>query len=471
MAISDTRVTKSENHHAPGLKLLLICGLILLMSIPALFVYFVVYDRSSRADKTRDQIAQAAGGAQRLIGPVLAIPVETLDKQGRWVVTDIAFIFAENGSASSSFDVTTRHKSLYAMQVYTGKIDFQAHFDLSMLKAIGDEDTRLLTKQGRILLGLSDRRGALGDAWLDIEGAQSVRFETYVRGFSIYRKIAGGEFNKMPGILNFFSVNRSQSNILSVPVGQVLSANTLDIKVRMPLGGARQVEFIPFARSTSIDITSNWPDPGFGGDYLPSEKSITAQGFTASRTIPALASSIPPFAYNSDLSNWTKNHHGFLVKFVDTASPYQYVSRSLKYALMFIGFVFLTFFLFETADARPVHAAQYVLIGIAQSVFYLLLLAFSERIGFDAAFILAALATVLLLGIYAGSVFGKRRGLAALAIFGTVYALMFLLMRIEDFALMVGAIASFAAIAITMWMTRKVDWYGAFQQADNVTTD
>jgi inner membrane protein len=134
----------------------------------------------------------------------------------------------------------------------------------------------------------------------------------------------------------------------------------------------------------------------------------------------------------------------------------------LKYAVLFIGLVFLSYFLFEVTTRKRLHPAQYILIGVAQIIFYLLLLSIAERIGFDFAFLLSAIATVGLISSYAGWVFASRiYGLRALAAFSLLYALIYTLLRLEDQALLVGAIVSFAAIATVMYVTRHLDWYGS----------
>lgn len=144
------------------------------------------------------------------------------------------------------------------------------------------------------------------------------------------------------------------------------------------------------------------------------------------------------------------------------------MARSLKYAPMFIGLVFLAYFLFETTQGRRVHPAQYVLIGLAQIIFYLLLLSIAEHTSFDAGFAIAATATVALISAYAGWTFESRRqGVIALVAFAALYGLIYVLMRLEDFALLIGALTSFAAIAAVMYFTRRVDWYG--QLAGNET--
>jgi inner membrane protein len=150
------------------------------------------------------------------------------------------------------------------------------------------------------------------------------------------------------------------------------------------------------------------------------------------------------------------------VSFVEVADPYQSVNRSLKYALLFEGLIFLSYFVFEVSTGKRVHPAQYVLVGIAQIIFYLLLLSLAERVGFDWGFLLAGAATVTLLSVNAGWIFASReQGWKALAIFTPLYALIYMLLRLEDNALLVGAVASFLAVAVAMYFTRTIDWYSS----------
>lgn len=145
----------------------------------------------------------------------------------------------------------------------------------------------------------------------------------------------------------------------------------------------------------------------------------------------------------------------------EVVDPYQSVNRSLKYVLLFEGLLFLTYFTFETTSGKRMHPAQYVLVGIAQLIFYLLLLSVAEKIGFDWSFLIAGAATVALLATNAAWVFASRSlGLRALAVFAPLYALIYVLLRLKDYALLVGAVASFAAVAAAMYLTRNVDWYG-----------
>jgi inner membrane protein len=154
------------------------------------------------------------------------------------------------------------------------------------------------------------------------------------------------------------------------------------------------------------------------------------------------------------------------MSFIEVADPYQSVNRSLKYVLLFLGLVFLSYFIFEATTGRRVHPAQYILVGIAQIIFYLLLLSFAERIGFDYGFTLAGAATVILLSANAGWIFSSRlQGARALVIFTLLYTLIYLLLTLEDNALLVGAIASFLAVAAAMYFTRRIDWYSSLPVA------
>ncbi len=183
--------------------------------------------------------------------------------------------------------------------------------------------------------------------------------------------------------------------------------------------------------------------PAFLVSGLVDERSQGAQAAAPSQTHPAV------------------QHHllGSSIKLVDS---YRSVTRSLKYIVLFLGLVFLTYFVFETTTGTRVHPAQYVLVGTAQLIFYLLLLSLSEKIGFDGAFFLAGSATVALLAANAGWIFRSRlQGTRALAIFTLLYTLIYLLLRLEDDALLIGAISSFLTVAAVMYFTRRIDWYSS----------
>ena len=146
---------------------------------------------------------------------------------------------------------------------------------------------------------------------------------------------------------------------------------------------------------------------------------------------------------------------------IKLADSYRSTRRSLHYITLFLGLVFLTYFLFEVHTGKRVHPAQYALVGVAQTVFYLLLLSLAEHLGFDLSFLIAGASTIALLSINTDWVFRSRKlAFRSLAVFTTLYGFIYVLLRVEAYALLVGAITSFVAVAAAMYITRDVDWYG-----------
>jgi inner membrane protein len=176
--------------------------------------------------------------------------------------------------------------------------------------------------------------------------------------------------------------------------------------------------------------------------------------------VPFIARGVRADGTNAAVSNLDSAALG--ISFIEVADPYQSVNRSLKYLPLFVGLVFLSYFIFEVTARKRVHPAQYMLVGLAQLIFYLLLLSLAERIGFDWGFLVGGTATVLLLSANASWIFGSRlQGARALAVFSMLYGFIYLLLRLEDNALLLGAVASFLAVAAVMYFTRKIDWYSS----------
>ena len=217
-------------------------------------------------------------------------------------------------------------------------------------------------------------------------------------------------------------------------------------------------------KTTHITAQGDWANPSFDGGFLPAAHEISTSGFTANWSVPFIARGVRAQGPMETMTALGDTALG--TSFVELADPYQSVNRSLKYVLLFLGFVFLAYFVFEVSTGKRVHPAQYVLVGLAQIIFYLLLLSLAERVGFDWGFLIAGTATVVLFSLNAAWIFASRKqAIQALAVFGMLYTLIYLLLRLQDDALLVGAIASFVAIAIAMYFTRRIDWYSSASTA------
>lgn len=436
-----------------GLKLILVCALALLMAIPALFVYGVVAERTSGQSQALAEVAERMGGEQAMLGPFLAVPYSRTPNPEKpdQIVYDIAIAFAETGTVDADVDVEIRERGIYEVPVFKSDIAMDAVFSASALADALPSDASPAWADARLYLGVQDTRG-LAD-----------RLNVTVNGSGIGMEPAAYEHESSD---RYTAVPPSH---LTLAAGKIegledLSA-PLNVSARFVLSGAGRLSVLPFAKDTSLAMASNWDSPSFTGGILPSDHTAgedTTDGFEANWRVPYLARGVPGSGNRYVLNQLSGyGSRDMAVRFIQPTNPYQSVERALKYAAMFIGFVFLAYFLFEITSQARAHPAQYILVGLAQSIFYLLLLAFAERMGFDAAFAIAATMTVSLISLYSVSVFGSlRTGLNAFAILSGIYGLIYVLMRAEDHALLAGALASFTAIAVTMFMTRNVNWYG-----------
>lgn len=447
----------STPRRSMGLKLLLVCALALLMSIPALFVFMLLGDRTSRAEQVTREIGGLVGGEQTFLGPVLAVPY-AMPPVGKdqTVETGVHLIFPVGGQADVTSKSEVRQRSLFKVPVYRLNIGYRAQFDLTGAAERAPKGATLDWSRAEFLMGASDARGALADVTFELgREARPVAPATLLTSTALDVASPDGP----PTIRNVAS-DSSGLKFFGASAAGVGPGAVFEARAYMRFSGAQRFQVLPFAKTSSLSVRGDWSSPSFDGGFLPAKRTVNDHGFNAVWSIPFVARGVPAQGDSSLIAALAPSAMG--VSFVEPANPYQSVARSLKYALMFVGLVFLAYFLFETTQGKRVHPAQYVLIGLAQVVFYLLLLSIAERLGFDAGFAVAATATVSLISAYAGWVFESRRqGVIALVAFSALYGLIYVLMRLEDLALLVGAFASFAAIAVAMFVTRRLDWYGS----------
>ena len=424
-----------------GLKLLLVSGLALVMMIPSFFVESIVEERTKRAGDVIQEISGRAGGQQTFLGPTLSIPYSVPPPyKGVAPTLGVYVVFPTKGDAHVRVRTQERHRSLFKVPVYQAELKFDATFDLTGVPSAAPAGAELDWTRAGIVVGASDARGALADGTLTANG----KTLTFVPAENV-----GDPNPRLP--LAYFGVRVSE---LTRPNA------TFDVTANLHFSGAQRLAILAYGKSTHFTAEGDWPSPGFDGGFLPVKRTISAQGFTGEWSIPFIARGIPAEGTNSAVS--TLDRTAMEISFVEMADPYQSVNRSLKYALLFIGLLFLSYFVFEATAGKRVHPAQYVLVGLAHMIFYLLLLSLAERVGFDLGFLIAGGATVVLLSANAGWIFGSRvQGLRALFVFSLFYFFIYLLLRLEDNALLVGAVASFLAVSAAMYFTRNLNWYSS----------
>ena len=473
MSVNAPTFTVRPPARSMGLKLLLVCALALLMTIPALFVLGLLSERRNSAEKVVTEISELVGGPQSFMGPVLAVPYSlppaplVAGQPPSRPETGVYIIFPKTGEGVADLKTGVKRRGLFKAVTWTSRLGLTSHFDLTNAGSQAPANATLDWSRAEFLVGASDARGAQADVVLTAgEGAAQMTPASAID--SVELASGGGDAqapgrNFGPSSIKFFGAS---ATALAKPGAK------FDVRADLNFAGAQRIALYAFAETTTFHATGDWPDPSYDGGFLPishneagdkdgaesKDKAKTGR-FRADWAVPYIARGVAGEGSSEVLTRLGYTSLG--VSLVEKANPYQAVSRSLKYAVMFVGLVFLAYFMFETVQKKRVHPAQYVLIGLAQIIFYLLLLSIAERVGFDLGFLIAAAATVSLISAYAGWVFKSRKqGYVALASFTALYALIYILMRLEDWALLVGAVTSFGAIAAVMYFTRNLDWYG-----------
>ena len=430
-----------------GVKLIVICGLALLMIIPMLFVEGLIDERTKRASDVVREISAHVGGQQVFLGPTLAIPYSIsprspIDspKHGMYLV------FPTQASAAVNIATEERRRSLFKVPVFQADLQFDAAFDLTGVPIAVPPNAELDWSRSEIVVGVSDARGALSEATVTTDGKTS----TLVPAAMAQNICIGGD----PGSQFKLMLFGARAEDIAKPNAR------FNVKSALRFSGAQRIAVLAYGKTTHLVMKGDWPSPGFDGGFLPSARALSSNGFTAQWSVPFIARGVRAEGQADSITGLDAASLG--VSFIEVADPYQSVNRSLKYAPLFLGLVFLSYFVFEATTGKRVHPAQYVLVGVAQTIFYLLLLSIAERIGFGFGFLLAGAATVILLSVNAAWIFSSRlQGVRALVIFTLLYVLIYMLLRLEDNALLVGAIASFLAVAAVMYFTRGIDWYAS----------
>ncbi len=425
----------------------LIVGLlIMLMLIPLLMVEGVVRERNQYQQQVLDDVAVTWGRQQTLNGPFLVIPyvehitsVDTIsDSKGenKVITKDIfnnhtVIILPETLDIQADIQEEHRQRGIYDALVYTSDITISGTFDHEFILEGGEGDRRILWEQVFVMFGLSDTKAmAVGTVFeWDSEAAElqpGTRLPTVIRqGFHIP--------------LNETSSNDTQH----------------DFKLSFELRGSRGLFFTPLGRTTTAELTSSWRHPSFQGDLLPEKRKITEKGFSARWDIPNLARSYPQYWWLEETDKYDPAYFTAGVSLYEPASLYTRIERAVKYGILFVALTFLTLFAFEVASGTRLHVLQYGLVGFALALFYLILLSLAEHLPFEQAYLAAASTIVGMIWIYAQAVLRSFwKGLFILLILGGLYYLLFLILQLEDYALLAGTGLLVFATVMMMFVTR-----------------
>lgn len=446
--------TKHWSQHILA-KVFIIGFIALALMIPGFMITELVRERASRKIEVTHEVSSKWGQLQTITGPYIEVPylreIKHTDKSSEWQEEKL-YYFPADLVIDGTLTPVEKKRSIFTVMLYESNIQISGSFGKPDLKSLKIDEETVMWEQASLHVALTDLSG-IGE-----------RVELQIND-TIIPMTAGA-----PKGLNM-------SNGLMANLPANISADKIAFNISLNLKGSQAIYFSPVAAHNKVHISSSWPSPKFEGQFLPDTSSVSNEGFNAYWTIldinrviaqqwtnsnPQSFQTIPPERYNYSYDVQTTNPMGtpvFGVELLDTVDHYSKSERTAKYAFLLIMLTFVVYFFCEVLKNQRVHPLQYGLVGAALVIFFILLLSLSEQIGFDAAYIVSSLATITLITLYSRTIFTSAGiahlvGLLLMLQFGFIY----IILQLEDFALLAGSIALFVILALIMYLTRKVKW-------------
>lgn len=430
----------SKITNSASFKFVIIGILSLLLLIPVGKIRKLILERQDRSASAVLEVSEKWGLDQTITGPFLSIPqketkiIDTKDDTKVEYIRKQLHVLPEQLLITGNVVPEEKKRGIYKTVVYQAEMGISGQILLSESLREQISEHEIINNTAFLCVGISDLRG--------------------IKDITI--KIDGKVVEEMPGLPTADITAKG----IHIPVShQLLSQQNILFQIDLKLDGSRQLYFIPAGKNTKVKLSSSWPDPSFDGAFLPipAETETGSDGFHASWQVNYLNRSYPQHWYNNAAY---LDDSAFGVHFLIPVDHYQKSMRSIKYALMFIALSFLIFFLMEIISGIRLHPMQYLLVGMALVVFYTLLISLSEHLGFNPAYLISSLATIILVSLYVSSGTGRsRQGLLTGSLLTILYAFLFITLQMQDFSLLFGSVGIFTVIAIIMYVSRNVNWY------------
>jgi len=418
-----------------GLRLAIIGFLSLVLLIPAALIQGLISEREQRRDSAVFEVSDKWGERQIIAGPILTVPYKNLikDEKGNLLsVIEYAHFLPENLTINAELFPELRYRGIYEVILYNSKLQIRGNFLPPSFNQFSIAPENILWKDASIALGLSDLKGI--------------------------RNVVKIKWNEDELTANAGVDSKDVLEIgISVKPKVTTAAENFTFAVDLDLNGSGEIGFAPVGKETGVMVASKWGNPSFMGEFLPSRRQVQPDQFNAEWKVLHLNRNYP--------QQWLGSQHkiiesGFGVRLLLPIDEYQKTMRTAKYAIMFIALTFLTFFLTEVLNKKIIHPIQYILIGLALILFYTLLLSFSEHVRFNSAYLLASAAIVALITAYTKSVLSNNMATAIIAgILIILYGFLYIILQLQDYALLLGSLGLFIILAIVMYVTRKIDWF------------
>ncbi|HBX3999150.1 cell envelope integrity protein CreD [Klebsiella variicola] len=419
-------------------KITTLIGCVVLLSLPLMMVRELINERADYRSEVVDAIEQSTSGSQKLAGPLIAIPVtETLtrmenQKEVNYQRSWVYYWLPESLAVTGKQTVESRRVGIYSGQVWHNALQIKASFDPLRLAAL--RKTNIVLGPPRLVVSVGDARGI---------------------GAIHAPEVNGNVLSVEPGL----GISGDGAGI-HMPMPALAEDNKpLEIAFSLDLNGTGEFSLVPIGRNSELQLTSNWPHPGFLGSFLPTQREVSAAGYRAHWQSSWFANDMGSY-FKDDMEIPWSRLPAFSADVMSLADQYQLTDRATKYAILLIGLTFMAFFVFESLTRHPLHPMQYLLVGLSLVLFYLVLLALSEHVGFTAAWLAASLSGAVMNGVYLQAVLrGWRNSLLFVAALLLLDGVMWFLLHSEDSALLLGTGVLVLALSVLMFLTRRVDWY------------
>lgn len=436
-----------------SVKLLSIGFLIAILLIPQSMIKSLINDREVNQSMAVNEVSKSWAAPLELTGPVLTVPFEIIRKADdkTYRTKRYAHFLPEDLLIDGQLSPETRKRGIYEVIVYTTSLELKGSFSPLDFSQLTDQPEHILWDEATLTIGIPDMRGIQSDVKFQL-GKEIYRMESGIPSYL--------ELDLAQGHTEFdFTVSRDIKSQTGVNTRVKLDGTTkkMDFSVNLDIRGTKTLMFNPVGKTTKVKIESSWPHPSFTGQFLPDAHEITENGFTAEWSVFDLNRNYP--------QQWIGKAHkissaDFGVNLYQPVDNYQQNTRSAKYAVLILFLTFISFFFIEILNKKKIHPIQYILVGLTLTIFYTLLLSLSELIGFGSAYWVASGIIITMLTLYSLSIL-KSRKLAGfmLLFFSLIYTFIFIILRMEDFSLLVGSFGLLTVLSICMYLSRKVDWY------------
>lgn len=419
-------------------KLLAVGFLILLLLIPASMVKSLIHERQQRNAEAVAEVTGKWGGAQVLTGPVITVPYRayyTMDDGSRRFNTKYAHFLPKTLTVKGNIEPEIRYRGIYKIVVYRGHFDLEGQFNRPDFTNLDVAEENIVWDRAFISMGISDMKGIREAIHIDL-GNERISLN--------------------PGV----EINEVLESGASARISEtVFHDKNISFTLNVQLNGGDRIAFTPTGEVTEMDLSSSWASPSFDGAFLPAEHDVTDAGFNAHWRVLYLNRNYPQ-SWKGARENISEAAFG--VRMLIPSNVYQQATRTAKYAMLFILLTFTVFFFSEVMDRRRLHPIQYLLIGFALIIFYTLLIALSEHIRFGISYLVASIAVIGLITLYTHwALVHTRITILVGGILSILYGYLYIILQLEDYALLMGSIGLFIALAIIMYVTRQIDWYAS----------